>query len=337
VINVALAGCGAVSQLYYGRALGRLAGQGAIRVDCLFDPDFEAARSMAPQLPRAEVARSFEELLKRSVDLLIVASPPRHHCEQAVAALKAGVAVHCEKPLALTFAEGERMVGEAAGAGRLLSVGMVRRHLRPARAIRMLLKAGALGRLHRIEVFEGGPFTWPVASPNYFNPELGAGGVFSDIGSHVLDLLHWWLGAPELVDYEDDAMGGVAANCRLALAFGETSAAIRLSRDWHRPNEVRIYGEHGSICWRTEEEDELTVDIPEGMQARVLLSEARKIEDANPLGSFEQAFTDQLTGVIASLSGKSGGYVGGEELLPVLKLIDRCREVRRTMEMPWLA
>ena len=40
-----------------------------------------------------------------------------------------------------------------------------------------------------------------------------------DIGVHALDLLSWWWGHPDEIVYEDDAMGGVEANCHIRFAF----------------------------------------------------------------------------------------------------------------------
>jgi predicted dehydrogenase len=66
-----------------------------------------------------------------------------------------------------------------------------------------------------VEAFEGGQFDWPVRSTGYFTRAQSGGGVLQDIGTHVLDLLAWWFGEPEALLYEDDAMGGVEANCRI--------------------------------------------------------------------------------------------------------------------------
>lgn len=327
MIAVGLVGCGAVSQIYYRPALAALAERGVLRLTAVFDPDADAAAKLARGLGESEIAPSFAALVDRQPDLIIVASPPRFHAEQAVAALRAGIAVHCEKPLAPSRAEGEGMVAEAALADRLLSVGMIRRRLGPARTIKALLAAGTLGAVRSIDWFEGGPFHWPVQSPAYFDRTAGAAGVFEDIGSHVLDLLGWWLGAPGAVAYADDAMGGVEANCLVQLGYGAARAQVRLSRDWHRPNGVRIAGERGAIVWDVEEDIlDLTLDET-GVATRLAVDGA----------GFEQGFIDQLADVCAILGGGSGSYVAGADVLPTLRLIDQCRAARTPMDMPWLS
>jgi len=62
---------------------------------------------------------------------------------------------------------------------------------------------------------------WKVASDFMFRKEAG-GGVLADTGAHLLDLLLWWLGDYESVEYCDDAVGGVEADCELSYeAFQE--------------------------------------------------------------------------------------------------------------------
>jgi predicted dehydrogenase len=325
VIRVGVAGCGAVAQIYYAPALSQLESSGKLRVSGAFDPDPAASSSFAAGFAGAERAGTFEALLKQRPDLLVIASPPRFHCEQALAALGQGIAVQCEKPLASSLAEGERMVLEAERSGALLAVNMVRRRLGAAQAIRSLLERRAIGRLRSIEIFEGGPFQWPVSSPAYFDPDAGALGVLEDIGSHVLDLLCWWLGTPNRIEYSDDVMGGVAANCRIELTFNDAIANVRLSRDWHRPNRWKFSGDTGWISW----------NLDEWNDAELTMSPASigVFKQAGP--TFEQAFADQLAAFAGENEEKS--YVSGAEALPVLRIFEQCAQVRKPMDMAWLA
>src|SRR3546814_14698990 len=82
---------------------------------------------------------------------------------------------------------GHQMLRAAETFVQPLQIGMVRRFLPAARMIRDMLENHALGTLKHIEIFEGGPFDWPISSPRYFSP--GNGGVLEDIGTHSLDLL----------------------------------------------------------------------------------------------------------------------------------------------------
>jgi len=176
-----------VAQLYYRPALETLEREGLLRLVAAHDPDAAALARFCATFPSARRSGSFSDLLEQRPGLVIIASPPRHHADQTVAALEAGADVHCEKPLAPDLVAGERMVAAAAAAaGRRLTVGMLRRHFPATQVIGRLLATGAIGPLQSVDCFEGGPFAWPVQSPDYFRPTAGAAGVLQDIGTHCL-------------------------------------------------------------------------------------------------------------------------------------------------------
>lgn len=339
--RVALVGCGAVAQLYYRPALQTLEREGLLRLVAAHDPDPEALAAFCRSFPSARRSATFHDVLGLSPALVVIASPPRHHAQQTLAALSAGIDVHCEKPLAPTLGDGERMVAAAAAAGRRLSVGMLRRHFPATRMIGQLLAAGAIGPLVAVDCFEGGPFAWPVQSADYFRPAAGAGGVLQDIGTHCIDLLTWWLGPASTVAYEDDAMGGIEANCRVALTFGEVRATVRLSRDWARPNRYVLTGRDAWLSWTVNETNHFAHG-PSGSRYAGQVT-VHEVTDGRGLpalgtvaGEFDEVFTDQLRGLMDS-RGDAGGCVLAAEVLPTLELLDRCYAVARPMPMPWLA
>jgi predicted dehydrogenase len=336
MMRVGLSGCGAVTQLYYGPALRLLANEGCLQLTAVFDPDRASAAAIAGPNSATTCAR-FEDLLGLGLDLLLVASPPPVHAPQAIAALKAGIAVHCEKPLALSAHDGARMLEAASLARRPLSVALMRRSFPAVRAIGALLAAQAIGPLRSVEVFEGGPFRWPVGSPAYFSQAQSGGGVFRDMGPHALDLLSGWLGAPELNSYRDDAMGGVETNCRLELAYGGVPCVIRMSRDWARPNRYLFKGAHGWLSWIPYEPDRLEIDVGDGV-CGVLALHKRIPGDTpalgEPEGDFAAAFAGHLRDVVAGLRAPT--FATRRSLgLETLEFIDRCYVERSPIEELW--
>jgi myo-inositol 2-dehydrogenase / D-chiro-inositol 1-dehydrogenase len=339
MIRVAVAGCGAVTRLYYQPALSMLEGEGRLQVTAAYDPDLQSAQRFCRAFRDAHVTARFEDMIGSPMDLLIIASPPPFHRAQAIAAFDAGLAVLCEKPLALTIEDGEQMVEAARRAGRPLAVGMIRRRLRATRMIRAMLSNGTLGTLRSIDIFEGGPFDWPVHSPEYFDRHAGGVGVFGDIGMHVMDLLRWWLGMPDRVAYADDAMGGIEANCRLELAFGDCTVKIRLSRDWFRPNLYRFVGDQGWMIWPVDHPDQVELGLTAASsRARLAVDEMRREEmwAGHPAGPFGAAFASQVMGIVDALNGRPDDYVSGDEGLATVRLVESCRAVSTAMAMPWL-
>jgi predicted dehydrogenase len=228
-VNVVLVGCGAVARRYYIPALIRLAAGGWIGTVRLFDLYPMAAAEVSSPLPAASVAQVWEEVLEGAEELAIVASPPVAHAEQVRALLEHGKHILCEKPFTLDRAAGESLVDLARERGLVCAAGMVRRFSRSACLIRQLLSDE---RPTRVVWHEGSPFRWPVDSAAYF--ARGAGNeLLWDVGSHVIDLLIWWLGVPRNVSCRDDAMGGTAANCLLELEWPNAcSGEVRLSREY---------------------------------------------------------------------------------------------------------
>nr|WP_246294784.1 Gfo/Idh/MocA family oxidoreductase [Schlegelella koreensis] len=158
----------------------------------------DQARAVAPA---AATADSLEALLAHGVDGVVIATPSALHAEQAVAALDAGVAVFCQKPLARNAAESARVVAAARRADRLLGVDLSYRHTAAMRQIRELVAGGAIGDVYAVDlVFHnayGPDKAW------FRDPQLSGGGCVVDLGIHLVDLALWTLDFP--------AVGGVSS------------------------------------------------------------------------------------------------------------------------------
>lgn len=337
-LKIALVGCGAVSSLYYVPALQTLDKLGQVQVSALFDPNLANATLIHKSFPIAKVIQSFDELSQLTLDLAIVASPPQFHAPQTIQLLKSGVNVLCEKPMALTVAEGEAMVQAANETNRLLAIGLVRRFMPAAETIQKIVAQKLLGDVESFTFYEGRVFRWPVQSASYFREN----GVLRDIGVHVLDLLIDWFGEPKEIAYEDDAMGGVELNCRIHLKFAEdVSGEVRLSRDIEFPNSCWIQCKNGQINWQIDETNKLQIRFNDSNYD--LDGQLRQLKDSNLFTSgpvaaeFDQCFLDQLKNVIAAIRGTESLVVSGESGLLSLNAIEHCYSNRRLMDMPWLA
>jgi predicted dehydrogenase len=243
--------------------------------------------------------------------------------------------------MALSLPEGEAMVAAAENAGGLLAVGLVRRFLPATQAIRLILANGMLGNLRSVTCFEGGPFRWPARTPSFF--DRSQGGVLLDIGPHMLDLLVWWLGLPQGIEYEDDAMGGVAANCRFLLRYDfGFRVEGRLSRDWELPNRYYFDCASGWMNWTPTEPGFVQIgfhDAPFTLNADL---HQNSICFARPVAghrgiNFEQAFVAQIENLVHVLRGNASLVVPAVEALTSLRVIHQCLEQRRLMKIPWFA
>jgi predicted dehydrogenase len=174
--------------------LQALIASGAADVAALADPSYESLRAASSDAPDARLAADLDELLAADLDGVVIATPSALHADQAVAALEAGVAVFCQKPLARTAAETRRVVEAAARADRLLGVDLSYRHTAAARAVRDEVARGALGPVHAVDlVFHN---AYGPDKPWFQDPALSGGGCVIDLGIHLVDLLLWTLGWP---------------------------------------------------------------------------------------------------------------------------------------------
>jgi predicted dehydrogenase len=123
-----------------------------------------------------------------------VATPPGSHLEYALRVAAAGKPCYVEKPMARSFIECQRMLEAFDRAGLPLFVAYYRRMLPRFLEARKLIDSGRLGRVTGCRYQLTKAFS-PEPKPLWrLDPQQSGGGLFLDIGSHVLDLLDYLLG-----------------------------------------------------------------------------------------------------------------------------------------------
>jgi myo-inositol 2-dehydrogenase / D-chiro-inositol 1-dehydrogenase len=168
----------------------------------------------------------FRELLDhRGIDAVTVVTPDHWHALVAIAAMKKGKDIYCEKPLTLTIAEGQAMLRVAAATEPVFQTGSQQRSDARFRLACELVRNGRLGQIKTVEARIGanpkkGPFpTSPVLDGLDWNFWLGqtpevdyvterchyefrwwyeySGGKVTDWGAHHNDIAQWALGTDE--------------------------------------------------------------------------------------------------------------------------------------------
>ncbi len=258
--RVAVAGFGAVAENAHLPAL-REAG---VEVAAVFDPSPQRRAAAAALLPRARLHDSLAALLarERALDALIVASPPKFHAEAALAGLRAGLHVLCEKPLTLDPEAWRELRAAADDARRCLYTVDNWAHAPALARLIALAGSGRLGRVRRVEleVLRTRPCASALPDDWRKNPAISGGGILVDHGWHNLYLACRLLGAtPRLERASLEREGGVDVAAELALrADCGARATIRLT--WKaaaRANRVLVEGDGG----RAElDDDALIVD-----------------------------------------------------------------------------
>jgi predicted dehydrogenase len=203
-----------------------------------------------------------------------------------------------------------------------------------------------LGSVGSFRFLEGRSFNWPAQSASFFRRSEASGGVLIDTGAHTIDLLMWWLGGVgEVVEYADDAMGGVEANCSLRLAMGNGAEGyVQLSRDWPLPNRCVIECERGWIAYSCDVINRIEwglFDVDYGLDTEIRAMAATRLTDgrslAGPVPGMAECFAAQLRNVLAAISGCEPLAVSGTEARKTIVLVQKCYQNRRLLRMPWLA
>lgn len=194
-LRVGLIGAGHIARAGHLPALKRHSG---VAVTAVADISEERAREVARMFDIPRVYASYDAMLgDGDLDAVIVATNNVSHAPITLAALAAGVDVLCEKPMATTVADAERMVAAARAAGRILMVGMTNRYRSDVETLRSLVSGGDVGELYwgraRIMRRRGTPTGW------FRDSSLSGGGTLFDIGVHALDLCWWLMGQPRPV------------------------------------------------------------------------------------------------------------------------------------------
>jgi myo-inositol 2-dehydrogenase/D-chiro-inositol 1-dehydrogenase len=177
-IGVALVGSGRMGS-FHGESLARRI-PGA-RLVAAADPAPGAAERLGADRAYTDPAEAFAD---PAVDAVVIAAPARFHADLVVAAARAGKAVFCEKPMALSLADADRAIDAARAAGVVLQVGFNRRFVPDWQAARALLDDGRLGtpRLLRSVTRDPGGF-----DPSRVPPDT----IFNETLIHDFDTLRF--------------------------------------------------------------------------------------------------------------------------------------------------
>jgi phthalate 4,5-cis-dihydrodiol dehydrogenase len=127
------------------------------------------------------------------IDVVWVATPNTTHCEHTVAAAENGKHVICEKPMAVSLQECDRMIAAADKAGVQLVQGHSKIFDSPIRAIREVVASGRLGRVVQIDSWNFNDWLQRPRLASEVDTRLGGGIVFRQ-GPHQVDIVRYIAG-----------------------------------------------------------------------------------------------------------------------------------------------
>lgn len=319
-LGMAVLGAGRMGQTH----IRNLAGISDARVVAVADPVAQAAEA-GRAMARAELAFTdpLAAITAAGVDAVVIVTPTSTHAELIEAAVNAGKAVWCEKPIALELEETARIVELVQQAGIPVQLGFMRRFDPGYAAAKARIESGELGRIEQFRALSRDTYPPPVE----FLHE--AGGIFLDMAVHDLDLARFLVGEVE----EVQAWAAVLAEPRFAEAndFDTALAMLRFENGAMGVIETARHSRWGYDI-RTE---------VAGAKAKVVIESVQKTaavfsHDFGFHGDhfesfpdrFEAAFRLELEAFIGAVRDGREPSPGPEDALETLRLAIACTRSR---------
>lgn len=215
VRGVGIIGAGRVSAEH----AGAVANMDNLQLLAVAEPDDERRAQFAADHHCNGYADHQKLLDRQDVDLVLVGVPNWLHAPLVIDAIKAGKHVLVEKPMAMTTQECNAMIDAAKQHGVQLMVGHTQ-HFFPANvAAKTLIDRGDIGPIVMATATWYKPFGLPFRAPWFLDRPQG-GGMWMMNGSHMIDCLLWFIGAPL------KAVKGSVTNKIFGLNADDSSIAI---------------------------------------------------------------------------------------------------------------
>lgn len=160
-----------------------------------------------------------EMLEKHRLDAVNVTTPTYTHCPIVVESLESGCHVLCEKPMAITLKEADRMIEAERSTGKILMIGFSQRFYKEFVHMKEIIDRGKLGKI-KIAWFRRGINMPPQ---KWYSEKEKSTGVTSEVAIHGIDWLRWIIQSPvvqvsaELTEH--DRYPGIDDNVWMILTF----------------------------------------------------------------------------------------------------------------------
>jgi len=292
-----------------------------VELVAISDPNKESAQEVAKRFEVKNVYTDYNKMLnEEKLDAVVVAAPNFLHADATIKALDAGAHVLCEKPMATTLEECEKMVLEAKKTGKFLMIAHNQRFNSAHVKARDIIKSGELGKVlsFKTSFGHGGPERWSSEKVNtwFFSKDKALFGSMADLGVHKIDLMRYLLGeefveagafvttlakrypSGELIDVDDNAV------CILKTQSG---AIGTMTASWTYPgsedNSTVIYCENGSITMYADPRYSMIIRYANGQKVFYELDTMQTNQNQTKSGVMDEFVRCIVTNTPPSISG----------------------------------
>jgi predicted dehydrogenase len=158
--------------------------------------------------PQAKAYSDYKTMLaeRKDIDAVVVAVPGALHPEPVITVLGRGLAVLCEKPMAVTIEDANRMIAAADKSGKILQMDQQYRLRRNFTRLHQIVAGGEIGSVKFVTLYlnrgDWNPASWKAPNPKTGKPTVWrfmksmTGGSMMEDGIHELDIMQWIINAP---------------------------------------------------------------------------------------------------------------------------------------------
>lgn len=242
-----------------------------VEICAVADSDEPSRLSLQQETNATRIYADWREMLEREKPHIVCVPSrlPGQHTEIVTTAARAGCHIYCEKPLALSLADADHMIAAADAANVRLAVAHLGRHAAVFQTARNMIRAGGIGR----------PLSVHCRGKE---DHRGGGEDMLVLGSHLLDLCHFFFGDPQWVfahvgvggrdmlrtdSHEPTEPVGPVAGDDIVALYGfanNVRATFESRRDLHRAGElfrmgITITGTEATLAVRYDDERRLRI------------------------------------------------------------------------------
>ncbi len=273
------------------------------------DTDLEKAQKIAAQYGTTAYS-DYEELLNQGLDAVNIAVPTTSHKMVALSAIRKGINLLIEKPIADSIQSAQEIITVAEDSGVKLLIGHIERFNPAVRKLKQIIDNGILGKLVLISAMRVGPFV----------PRISDVGIIVDVATHDIDVIRYLIGGEYTSVFARSTryknVKGDAAI--IVIGFGDVSASIEVN--WYTPHKVRsltVTGTQG-IAYLDYLKQEVEIHKVEGNMTP-------KIEKEEPLKL-------ELLHFLDCIKRNKEPLVSGYDAVKVLEIATKAEQVSRIRE-----
>lgn len=292
-----------------------------VRVSAIYDVMDERTQSLS-RSSGGVVSQSAEELIASS-DAVYITTPNTKHTELAIAAAEAGKHVFCEKPMATTLADAQKVLEAAERSSAVFQIGHNRRFAPVYAALKQMLSEEAAPHSAHVKMNRG-----ELINPEWVGDSLVTGGFLFETTIHMFDMMRYLFGEvaqltalgstheyPETDDFS--VLVGFKSGVHATLCSSADAS-------WLFPFErVEVFCHHRTITTREME----ALVSSEGMEGRQVMLSMHQLSKEEKWGYLQEdrAFVDSILNKAPAVVTALDGYKSVE-------LVDACYRSVRTGE-----